>query len=453
MLREKTQIKLTKEQLHTVSLLSVGVFLEDFDVMLFLHTAIWINGLFFAKTDPLTQQLITAFSLCSSYFLTPLGALFFGYIGDIFGRKAVIVLSAMLTAGCSIVVTFLPTYAQIGIAAPIILTLCRMLQGVSGISEVNGAEIYLIESIKPPIQYPIVALIPICSRIGNIAALSLAAFFSDERFLPKEFAANGWRFAFLIGSTIGVVGAIARSSLKEASEFSDRQKLLKEQFKKADIQWKKDNLSINPHIPLPTSLAYFFICCGRPMCFYFIFFHCAEILRNTFEFSSDQITKNNLIPLTVNLVSALILALLSYKIPPLKIVQFKLTIFLSLMVCFPFLTSIWSSAKTILLFQCLVVFFRFDHIPAAPIFIKYFPVIKRFRYSSFLLAFASLFSYVITSFGLVFLTKIFGNNGVLLLFIPFGICFNWAIGYFVNKEETEKKQSFERQKSTFVGHL
>ncbi len=452
-MRKKIQEKLTKEQLHTVSLLSVGVVLEDFDTMLFLHTAIWINDSFFPKTDPATQQLITAFSFCSSYLLTPLGALCFGYLGDIFGRKSVIVLSSMLMALCCITAAFLPTYTQIGIAAPIILTLCRMVQNISGISELNGVEIYLTESLKPPIQYPIVALVPVCSRIGNILALGLAALFSSGGLLPKQFEKDGWRFAFLVGALVGVVGAVARSSLKEAAEFSDRQKLLKEQFKKADIKWSKDNQSINTKIPLPNCTALFFVHCGRPICFYFILFHCAEILRNTFDFTPEQIVRNNIIPLIMNLISTLIFAILSYKFHPLKLIKFKLMMFLALLACFPFATNTWHSAKTILMFQCLLIFFRFDHIPAAPIFIKHFPVLTRFRYSSFLLASAYLSTYVITSFGLVFLTKIFGNNGVLLLFIPFGICFNWAIGYFVNKEETEKKQSFERQKSTFVGHL
>jgi MHS family proline/betaine transporter-like MFS transporter len=453
MLREKTQTKLTKEQLQTVSLLSVGVFLEDFDVMLFLHTAIWINDLFFPKTDPVTQQLITAFSFCSSYLLTPLGALCFGYLGDVFGRKSVIVLSSMLMACCCITTAFLPTYAQIGIAAPIILTLCRMIQNMSGTSEINGVEIYLTESLKPPIQYPIVALVPVCSRVGNILALGLAAIFSGGGMLPKQFEKDGWRFAFLIGALVGVIGAIARSSLKEAAEFSDRQKLLKEQFQKADIKWSKDNQSINPKVPLSTCIALFFVHCGRPICFYFIFFHCAEILRNTFNFTPEQIIKNNLIPLTVNLISALVFSMLSYKLAPLKLIKCKLMAFLILLACFPFVTSTWNDAKTILIFQCLMVFFRFDHIPAAPIFIKHFPVLKRFRYSSVLLASAYLSTYIITSFGLVLITKIFNNNGVLLLFVPFGICFNWAIGYFANKEETEKKQSIERQKSTFAGHL
>jgi MFS family permease len=446
MLREKPQTKLTKEQLQTVSLLSVGVFLEDFDVMLFLHTAIWINDLFFPKTDPVTQQLITAFSFCSSYLLTPLGSLYFGYLGDVFGRKAVIVLSSMLMACSCITTAFLPTYAQIGIAAPIILTLCRMIQNMSGTSEINGVEIYLTESLKPPIQYPIVALVPVCSRVGNILALGLAALFSGGGLLPKQFEKDGWRFAFLIGSLVGVIGAIARRSLKDASEFTDRQKLLKEQFKRADLKWSKDNLSINPKIPLSNCIALFFIHCGRPLCFYFIFFHCAEILRNTFNFTPEQIIRNNLIPLIVNLISALIFAMLSYKFAPLRLIKCKLMAFLILLACFPFSISTWNSAKTILIFQCLMVFFRFDHIPAAPIFIKHFPVLKRFRYSSFLLSSAYLSIYIITSFGLVLLSKQFGHMSILLFFIPFGICFAWAIGYFEQKEKAEKKQQLDIEK-------
>jgi len=84
------QTSLTREQREAVGLLSIGTFLEYFDLMLYVHMAVLLNELFFPKTDPFTSSLLTAFSFCSTYFLRPFGALIFGYIGDMFGRKPVV---------------------------------------------------------------------------------------------------------------------------------------------------------------------------------------------------------------------------------------------------------------------------------------------------------------------------------------------------------------------------
>jgi MHS family proline/betaine transporter-like MFS transporter len=438
-MRQQVQAKLTKEQVQTVSLLSIGAFLEHFDRMLHIHMASIINELFFPTTDPLLKEFILAFSFCSSYFLTPFGSLFFGYIGDFFGRKTVIILSSMLMAGCSIVVAFLPTYTQIGIAAPILLTLCRMIQGISGISEVAGVEIYLTESLKPPIQYSIVALVPACSIIGSTAALGITCLFSNTKF----FIQDSWRLAFFFGGIIAIVGFIARRSLKEASEFTDRQKLLKEQFKKADLKWSKDAPSINPKIPVSTSLAYFFINCAKPLCFYFIYVHCGEILKSQFGFTPVQVANNNFWLAMINVPAILLVSFLGYKLNIMSIIKCKLCLFSLVIVCFAAFLIHFSNSKILFIFQCFFVFTRFDYIPAAPILVQYFPILKRFRYTSFIRSIAATLTYIVASFCLVYSTKKLGYFGILLVFIPFGVCFVWGIHYF---EKMEKNRLLKDKK-------
>ena len=79
-----TQHSLTREQKEAVGLLSIGTFLEYFDLMLYVHMAVLLNELFFPKYDPFTNSLLSAFAFCSTYLLRPFGALLFGYIGDNF---------------------------------------------------------------------------------------------------------------------------------------------------------------------------------------------------------------------------------------------------------------------------------------------------------------------------------------------------------------------------------
>ncbi len=108
-----TQTKLTKEQKEAVGLLSIGTFLEYFDLMLYVHMAVLLNELFFPKTDPFTASILSVFEFCSTYFLRPFGALIFGWIGDKFGRRIIVMMTTFIMACSCCIMAILPTYAQI----------------------------------------------------------------------------------------------------------------------------------------------------------------------------------------------------------------------------------------------------------------------------------------------------------------------------------------------------
>lgn len=145
--------------------------------MLYVHMAVLLNELFFPKTDPFTASLLSAFAFCSSYLLRPVGSVVFGFIGDKIGRKASLIISTLLMSCSCLIIGILPTYAQIGITASWIITLCRMIQGMAASAESTGAEIYITESIKGKKIYPLVALITIFSAIGTSAALGIGSGF------------------------------------------------------------------------------------------------------------------------------------------------------------------------------------------------------------------------------------------------------------------------------------
>ena len=162
----QTHAKLTRQQKEAVGLLSVGTFLEYFDLMLYVHMAVLLNKLFFPKTDPFTASLISAFAFCSTYLLRPFGALIFGYIGDNIGRKATVVITTGLMSISCLVMANLPTYAQVGILASWIITFCRIVQGMSSMGEMIGAELYLCELIPLPHKYWVVSVIAVFSLLG-----------------------------------------------------------------------------------------------------------------------------------------------------------------------------------------------------------------------------------------------------------------------------------------------
>ena len=130
-MKTSEQRTLTREQKEAVGLLSIGTFLEYFDLMLFVHMAVLLNELFFPKTDPFTASLLAAFAFCSTYLLRPIGALIFGYIGDNIGRKHTVIITTMMMSGSCVVMSVLPTYAEIGITASYTIIICRIIQGMS----------------------------------------------------------------------------------------------------------------------------------------------------------------------------------------------------------------------------------------------------------------------------------------------------------------------------------
>ena len=113
----------------------------------------------------------------------------------------------------------LPTYEQIGITAAWLVTACRVVQGMSSMREIVGAEIYLTEITKPPAQYPIVMLVAVFSILGGTAALGIATLVTSAGFT--------WRLAFWIGAGIALVGAVARTTLRETIDFTDAKRRLK----------------------------------------------------------------------------------------------------------------------------------------------------------------------------------------------------------------------------------
>src|SRR5689334_21114447 len=126
---------LTKLQKQTIRLLSIGTFLEYFDLFLYVHMAVLLNDLFFPPNDSNIQSLLAAFSFCSPFVFRTFGAWGLGYIGDKYGRKITIIITTLVTGITCFVIAFLPTYAQIGIQATWIILVCRMLQGFSSMGE------------------------------------------------------------------------------------------------------------------------------------------------------------------------------------------------------------------------------------------------------------------------------------------------------------------------------
>ncbi len=417
---------LDREQKQAVSLLSIGTFLEYFDLMLYVHMAVLLNELFFPKTDPHTASLLAAFAFCSTYIFRPIGALIFGFIGDNVGRKVTVILTIMFMSLSCVFMANLPTYAQIGIAASWIVTICRIVQGMSAMGELTGAQLYLSETIQAPAKYSAVALLAFATAIGGGASLAMAS-------LVLYFGFS-WRIIFGVGAVIALVGTAARTFLRETPDFiSAKQEVA-----------ANSSPNIHEKVHYKISLSLFSLDCMWPLCFYLSYMHCGTVLKDSFSYGTEQIIHQNFIVSMVQIIACLLFVFLSYRIYPLKILKIKLFISAIIIIGYPYWLNNLQSDFHVLLLQSCIIFFAADASPATSIFYKYFPVLKRFTYISFTHALSRAVIYVITSFSLVYITKYLGSWGMLIIAVPVFVGYIFGLLHF---EKLEKENSLLNKES------
>jgi MFS family permease len=192
----------------------IGNWLEFYDFLVFTFFAVMIGDAFFPG-DSEIGRLLGALATFGAGFLTrPLGAAIIGGYADRVGRRAALTLTLMLMALGSVLVALTPPYAQIGIAAPIILVIARLIQGFSAGGEVGAATTYLLESAPPEKRATVTAWQGHSQQLaiffGSLAGVVLAALLTKE-----QLYAWGWRVPFLVGALIAPVALYIRRQLPE----------------------------------------------------------------------------------------------------------------------------------------------------------------------------------------------------------------------------------------------
>ncbi|WP_375359806.1 MFS transporter [Candidatus Tisiphia endosymbiont of Nemotelus uliginosus] len=418
------QTSLTKEQREAVGLLSIGTFLEYFDLMLYVHMAGVLNELFFEPTDPHTASLMMAFAFCATFVFRPIGAVIFGWLGDTIGRKSTVIITTFMMAATCIVMANLPTYAQIGSMAAWILTICRAVQGISSMGEMTGAELYLTETIKPPVQYASIGLMWVFGALGELGALGVASLVTSHGF--------NWRLAFWLGAGVALVGSVARTTLRETPEFADAKRRLKRIFEKTNT----DTASLTNHpawqekVNKKTIIAFFLLQCASPVCFYFLYIYCGDILKTSFNYTMAEVIHHNFIVCLVELLTLSILSYLSLKIYPLLTMKIILIISSVCIIFCPYLLNYVNTPCQLFMIQLVVILFEECLGPAGSIFYKSFPVFKRFTCVSITFAISRALMYIVTSFGFIYLTDHFGHWGLWVIMIPTIIGFAYGLRHF-----------------------
>lgn len=196
-----------------------GTFLEWYDFLTFATLATYFSILFFPPDDPVTALLASLGTFGVGMIVRPLGAALFGSLGDRYGRRTIFLVTIVLMGGATFCVGLLPTYAQIGIAAPILLLVLRMLQGLSVGGEIGGAAVYLTEHAPEGKRGVYTSVLQLMGPLGMLAStaqiVALQYFLSDA-----DFREWGWRVPFLISIVLLAISIKSRLNLHESPVFT-----------------------------------------------------------------------------------------------------------------------------------------------------------------------------------------------------------------------------------------
>ncbi|MBD8615864.1 MFS transporter [Pseudomonas putida] len=214
---------LTRSDYKTLSLSALGGALEFYDFIIFVFFAAVVGKLFFPADMPEWLRLMQTFGIfAAGYLARPLGGIIMAHFGDLLGRKKMFTLSIFMMAVPTLIMGLLPTYAQIGIFAPILLLLMRVIQGAAIGGEVPGAWVFVSEHVPGRnVGYACGTLT--CGLTSGILLGSLMATAINSIYTPAEVSDYAWRIPFLIGGVFGLASVYLRRWLHETPVFAELQ--------------------------------------------------------------------------------------------------------------------------------------------------------------------------------------------------------------------------------------
>lgn len=197
----------------------LGSLMELYDFAIYgLAAALVFSRLFFPSFSSVAGTLAAFATFGAGFVARPLGGIVFGHFGDRIGRKRMLQISFLTMASSTVLIGCLPTHAQIGLAAPLLLVLLRLLQGFSAGGEIGGALVMVLEHAPSNRRATLAAFVPAGMAVGGVVG-SLAFLVLQSVLSPAQFLAWGWRLPFLLSVVLLGIGMYVRSRVDETPVF------------------------------------------------------------------------------------------------------------------------------------------------------------------------------------------------------------------------------------------
>ena len=216
-----------RRRIKAIFIGSIGNLVEWYDFYAYTAFALYFAPAFFPHSDPVVQQLNAAVLFAATFLMRPLGGWLFGFIADRHGRRLSLTVSVVCMCFGSLIIAVTPTYATIGIAAPAMLALARIIEGLSLGGEYGASATYLSEVADPRYRgfyssFQYVTLIG-----GQLTAIIVLLLLQKVFLTPEELKDWGWRIPFVIGALLAIVAAVMRRNLQETDAFEEARKVTK----------------------------------------------------------------------------------------------------------------------------------------------------------------------------------------------------------------------------------
>ena len=208
-----------RRRLKAIVVGSIGNLVEWYDFYAYAAFSLFFAGAFFPGSNPVVQQLNAAMLFAFGFIVLPIGGWLFGHLADHYGRRNALMLSVLLMCFGSLMIAVTPTYASIGIAAPVLLGLARTIQGLSLGGEYGTSATYLSE-VADQKHRGFYSSFQYVTLIGGQLCAILVLLLLQQFFLTaEELRAWGWRIPFVIGAVLAVVALVMRRNLHETDDF------------------------------------------------------------------------------------------------------------------------------------------------------------------------------------------------------------------------------------------
>lgn len=336
-----------KSVIKSVVSSSIGNVLEWYEYTLYAYFATVISSLFFPSNDNFVSMIMTFSTFAVGLAARPIGGLIFGYIGDKFSRKNMLAITMFLMTIPTLCIGLLPTYEQIGIAAPIILILLRILQGLALGGEFGASCTYLYESV-PQNKRGFFGTLALTGVGLGLVFSSCTILAIENIFTEAEVYAYAWRLPFFISVFGACIALYMRKSLSESTCFAEAK--------------DTGQLLDNPLLEMIKNhklqiLKLFGIFITTQVSFFVVFIFGKSLMIKFLEYSSQQAGKYNLLTVISYTISTVIFGYLSDKINKSTII---LTGAIGLFAfAYPFINSLYvgNSPLVILVFSLLMGMF------------------------------------------------------------------------------------------------
>src|SRR5947199_5700356 len=216
---ESLQLTDVRRQVKAIVIGSIGNLVEWYDFYAYAAFALYFAGAFFPGNDPVVQQLNAAILFAIGFIVRPIGGWLFGHLADHHGRRKALMLSVLLMCFGSLLIAVTPTYASIGVMAPVMLGVARIVQGLSLGGEYGASATYLSE-VADEKHRGFYSSFQYVTLIGGQLCAILVLLLLQQLFLtPAQLRAWGWRIPFVVGALLAITALLMRRNLHETDDF------------------------------------------------------------------------------------------------------------------------------------------------------------------------------------------------------------------------------------------